>query len=115
MSSTSAEKQRLLAVLPLKPFEFHHISPRDKSQAISYLNLAFASLVGLLDHINAHGRSETYVFMTYKAPSGRKTTDEEALVMFRSLRDEGLFDSGKETELATEMVEDLKVRGLIEP
>lgn len=81
---------------------------------ISYLNLAFASLVGLSDYLNIYGWSDSYVSKTYKAPSGRKTTNEEALLVFQSLRDEGLLDRWKDTELATKMVEDLKVRGLMQ-
>ncbi len=115
MSTPPSDKDEILGLLPLVPFNLQHLPIKDKVQLLSYLNVMFASITKRLEYVNAHRTGREYLFSTYEAPSGRDTSDEEALSVLETLRDEGLFAAGKETELATKIVEYLKILELIDP
>ncbi|KAE8444973.1 hypothetical protein EG329_014101 [Mollisiaceae sp. DMI_Dod_QoI] len=115
MSPLPNDKDHILSLLPLEPLNLDYLHIKDKVQLLSYLNVMFASIGKRLEYVENHGTDRGYPFITYEAPSGRETSDEEALSVFEILRDERLFFDGKNAELATEVVHCLKMLELIDP
>jgi hypothetical protein len=111
-SSIPVEKflvhEKLFKLLPtMAVFREDKEHPRDLDQLMDYLIVMYDSMIRRFDYIHEHGSNQGYMSKKYKAPSSRETTNEEALTMFKELRDEqGLYEEGKGGELVTEILEE---------
>lgn len=107
-------QEQILAYLPLGPLELGHLATADRVQLASYLNDMFTSIIIRLEFLNLHMSCHSFATNKYKAPSGKITTDEEALWIFEGLKNAGFLEAGRGSELATEIVRSLKAFELID-